>query len=42
VLLDVDGDGDLDAVISEQIDELGVVWYENPPPYPPDVADVAP
>jgi len=32
-LLDVDGDGDLDAVTSEQIDELGVVWYENPRPF---------
>jgi len=24
------GDGDLDMVTSEQIDQLGVVWYENP------------
>lgn len=29
-LEDVDGDGDLDMVTSEQIDQLGVVWYENP------------
>jgi hypothetical protein len=29
-LLDVDGDGDLDAVTSEQTEQLGVVWYENP------------
>jgi len=30
VLTDVDGDGDLDTVDSEQVDNLGVVWYENP------------
>jgi hypothetical protein len=29
-LEDVDLDGDLDIVTSEQIDQLGVVWYENP------------
>jgi hypothetical protein len=29
-LHDVDGDGDLDVVTSEQIEQLGVVWYENP------------
>lgn len=29
-LVDVDGDGDLDVVTSEQADQLGVVWYENP------------
>jgi hypothetical protein len=28
-LYDMDGDGDLDAVTSEQIEQLGVVWYEN-------------
>jgi hypothetical protein len=29
-LYDMDGDGDLDAVTSEQIEQLGVIWYENP------------
>lgn len=29
-LLDVDGDGDLDVVTTEEKSELGVVWYENP------------
>jgi hypothetical protein len=29
-LHDVDGDGDLDVVTTEQIDQLGVIWYENP------------
>lgn len=29
-LLDLDGDGDLDVVTSEQIEQLGVIWYENP------------
>jgi VCBS repeat protein len=29
-LEDVDGDGDLDVITSEQIDQLGVIWYENP------------
>lgn len=30
VLLDVDGDGWLDVINSEQIDQLGVIWYRNP------------
>ena len=30
VLYDVDGDYDLDVITSEQIEQLGVVWYENP------------
>lgn len=30
VMLDVDGDGDLDAVDSEQVDQQGVIWFENP------------
>lgn len=30
VLEDVDGDGDLDVIICEERDQLGVVWYENP------------
>ena len=29
-LVDLDGDGDLDAVTSEEDDALGVIWYENP------------
>lgn len=29
-LYDVDGDRDLDVITSEQVDQLGVVWYENP------------
>ncbi|MDE0101934.1 MAG: VCBS repeat-containing protein [Bryobacterales bacterium] len=29
-LLDLDGDGDLDILTSEEADGLGVVWYENP------------
>jgi len=30
VLHDVDLDGDLDAITSEQVEQLGVIWYENP------------
>ena len=29
-LLDLDGDGDLDVVTTEESEKLGVVWYENP------------
>lgn len=29
-LLDLDGDGDLDVITTEEQDQLGVVWYENP------------
>jgi hypothetical protein len=29
-LSDVDADGDLDIVTCERVDNLGVVWYENP------------
>lgn len=28
--LDLDGDGDLDVVTTEERDQLGLVWYENP------------
>jgi hypothetical protein len=30
LLIDVDGDGWIDVIDSEQIDQLGVVWYRNP------------
>jgi len=29
-LIDMDGDGDLDVLTCEEIDNLGVFWYENP------------
>ncbi|MBC8243623.1 MAG: VCBS repeat-containing protein [Verrucomicrobia bacterium] len=29
-LADLDGDGDLDAITCEEVDNLGVFWYENP------------
>lgn len=29
-LTDLDGDGDLDVLTTEESDRLGVVWYENP------------
>lgn len=29
-LFDVDGDGDLDVMTTEEIEDLGVLWYENP------------
>ena len=29
-LVDLDDDGDLDLVTTEERDGLGVVWYENP------------
>lgn len=29
-LIDLDGDGDLDVITTEERDRLGVVWYENP------------
>jgi hypothetical protein len=30
VLVDLDGDGDLDAMTTEEVKNLGVIWYENP------------
>jgi streptogrisin C len=38
---DIDGDGDPDVVTSEQIEQLGVVWYENPAVSPPEPAIAA-
>lgn len=29
-VLDVDGDGDPDAITTEEVNNLGVIWYENP------------
>ena len=29
-LVDLDGDGDLDAITTEEVANLGVIWYENP------------
>jgi len=29
-LIDLDGDGDLDVITSEERNLLGVIWYENP------------
>ena len=29
-LMDLDGDGDLDAITCEEVDNLGVFWFENP------------
>jgi FG-GAP-like repeat len=29
-LVDLDGDGDLDAITTEEVKNLGVIWYENP------------
>ena len=29
-LVDLDGDGDLDAITCEEVDNLGVFWFENP------------
>lgn len=29
-MIDLDGDGDLDIMTTEEVDRLGVIWYENP------------
>jgi hypothetical protein len=29
-MIDLDADGDLDLVTTEEVDNLGVIWYENP------------
>jgi hypothetical protein len=35
-LIDLDGDGDLDIINTEENDDLGVIWYENPYEIPGD------
>jgi hypothetical protein len=29
-LIDLDGDGDLDVLNTEEVTQLGIIWYENP------------
>lgn len=29
-MIDLDGDGDLDAITTEEVKNYGVIWYENP------------
>ena len=29
-LVDLDADGDLDVITTEEVHNLGVIWYENP------------
>lgn len=29
-LIDLDGDGDLDVLTCEEVENLGVIWYDNP------------
>ena len=29
-LVDLDGDGDLDVLTTEEVQGLGLIWYENP------------
>jgi hypothetical protein len=33
-LVDLDRDGDLDAITTEEVKNLGVIWYENPSRHP--------
>jgi len=33
-LLDLDADGDLDVITTEEVKNLGVIWYENPRSHP--------
>jgi hypothetical protein len=28
--VDLDNDGDLDVITTEEVKNLGVIWYENP------------
>ena len=30
LFVDLDGDGDLDVITTEEITNLGMIWYENP------------
>lgn len=36
-LNDLDGDGDLDAITTEETTNLGVIWYENPANQPAEI-----
>jgi hypothetical protein len=36
-LIDLDGDGDLDVLTTEELQGLGVIWYENPLLSPQDI-----
>lgn len=38
-LIDLDGDGDLDVLTCEEVENLGVFWYENPLRTPGDFAE---
>jgi hypothetical protein len=29
-LMDLDADGDLDVITTEEVKNFGVIWYENP------------
>jgi len=37
-LVDLDGDGDLDAITTEEVTNLGVIWYENPARQPRQIS----
>ena len=37
-LVDLDDDGDLDVITTEEVKNLGVIWYENPHGHKPNTA----